>query len=55
MRLLLGVMVVLPGVIAADCVCDCDRFVVLGGLAKAPAVIAAAVAASDGMLWWWLG
>lgn len=42
MRLLLGVIVVLAGVMAED------RFVVLGGLANAPAVLAAAAAASDG-------
>jgi hypothetical protein len=46
MRLLLGVMVVLPGVMAAD------RFAMRGGgLAKAPAVLAAAAAASDGCPW----
>ena len=42
-RLLLGVMVVLPGVIAAD------RFAAAeGGLVKPPAALAAAAAASDG-------
>jgi hypothetical protein len=41
--LLLGVMAVLPGVMAAD------RFgTPCGGLEKAPAVFAAAAAASDG-------
>jgi hypothetical protein len=50
MRLLLGVMVVLPVVIADD------RFTVRGaGLAKAPAVLAAAAAASDGCCPWCAG
>lgn len=50
MRLLLGVMVVLPGVMAED------RFIVRGGgLAKAPAVLAAAAAASDGCCPWCAG